>query len=168
VDGKRPVEVVVAVDDVRAADVRALVERHLAFAAEHTPAEHVHALGPESLLHPAVTVYGARVEGELAGVGALRQLDGTHGELKSMHTNPAFRRLGVARALVEHLLAVAAARGYQRVSLETGTMDAFGPARALYLKEGFEPCEPFGEYTANPYSVCMTMALAGRDPAAGA
>ena len=65
--------------------------------------------------------------------------------------------------MVDHLLAVAAARNYQRVSLETGTMNAFAPARSLYTKVGFTPCEPSGEYTANPYSTCMTMII---DPAA--
>ena len=64
--------------------------------------------------------------------------------------------------MVDHLLAVAATRNYQRVSLETGTMDAFASARSLYTKVGFIPCEPFGEYTANPYSICMTMTI---DPA---
>jgi putative acetyltransferase len=60
--------------------------------------------------------------------------------------------------MVEHLLEVARGRGYDRVSLETGTMDAFAPARELYAATGFAPCSPFGEYTANPHSVCMTRA----------
>jgi putative acetyltransferase len=166
------VNVVVTLDDPRAADVRTLIERHLAFANEVTPTEHVHALDPESLLDPAVTFWSARVDGEVAGVGALRHLDDTHAELKSMHTSAAFRRLGVGRAMVDHLLATAAGRGYKRVSLETGSMDAFAPARALYRSFGFEPCAPFGEYTANPYSVCMTIVLADmgteQEPATGA
>ncbi len=161
-------EVVVAIDDPRAADVRTLLKRHLAFANEVTPAGHVHAMDPDGLLDGAMTLWSARVEGKVAGVDALRHLDDTHAELKSMHTGATFRRLGVARAMVDHILAVAWRRGYQRVSLETGTMKAFAPARALYTKVGFEPCEPFGEYTANPYSVCMTIVLADiskdRDP----
>jgi putative acetyltransferase len=98
-------------------------------------------------------------------VGALRQLDDTHVELKSMHTAEAARRRGVARSIVEHLLAVARERGYRRMSLETGTMDAFAPSRALYARMGFIPCEPFGSHTQNAYSVCMTLPLDPSDAA---
>ena len=149
----------IAEDDPLRPDVTALLERHLGFAHEVTPAGHVHALDVHRLLDPSVTFFSARRDGELLGVGALRELDPSHGEVKSMHTAPAARRQGVGRAMVEHLLAVARARGYERVSLETGTMDAFAPARELYLAIGFVPCAPFGEYTANEHSVCMTLAL---------
>ena len=150
---------VIAVDDPRAGDVRALLERHLAFAVEVTPAGHVHALGVDGLLDPVVTFFGARAGGELLGVGALKELDDGHGELKSMHTAATARGRGVGRAMVEHLLGVARARGYRRVSLETGTGDAFAAARALYVATGFEPCAPFADYTENPYSTCMTSTL---------
>jgi len=66
---------------------------------------------------------------------------------------------GVGRAVLDHLLATAWARGYERVSLETGTMDAFAPARDLYTAAGFTMCAPFGDYTTNPHSVCMTLTL---------
>ena len=137
----------------------ALLERHLAFAHEVTPEGHVHALDVDRLVDPSVTFFSARRDGELLGVGALRELDALHGEVKSMHTTPAARRHGVGRAMVEHLVDVARDRGYARVSLETGTMEAFAPARELYVAVGFVPCPPFGEYTANPHSVCMTRAL---------
>jgi putative acetyltransferase len=77
-----------------------------------------------------------------------------------MHTAAAARRRGVGRAMVDHLVAVAAERGYRRVSLETGTMDEFLPARTMYADAGFEVCPPFAQYTVNPYSVCMTLVLA--------
>jgi putative acetyltransferase len=92
-------------------------------------------------------------------VGALRELDPVRGEVKSMHTAPAARRRGVGRAIVVHLLSVARVRGYERVSLETGTMDAFAPARDLYVAMGFERCAPFGDYTDNPHSICMSLTL---------
>ena len=98
----------------------------------------------------------------LVGVGAIRRLDETHAELKAMHTRAEARGQGVGQAMLTHLLRVAETRGYQQVSLETGTMDAFAPARALYRKAGFRRCPPFGPYTVNPYSVCMTLVL---DPA---
>jgi putative acetyltransferase len=136
-----------------------LLERHLAFAHEVTPEGHVHALEVHRLVDPSITFFSARRDGELLGVGALRELDPAHGEVKSMHTVPAARRQGVGRALVEHLVQVAWARGYERVSLETGTGDAFVPARTLYKAVGFTRCPPFGDYTDNPHSVCMTLAL---------
>ena len=152
----------IAEDNPLRPDVTALLERHLAFAHEVTPEGHVHALDVARLLDPSVTFFSARRDGELLGVGALRELDPTHGEVKSMHTAPAARRQGVGRAMVEHLLDVARARGHERVSLETGTMEVFAPARELYAAIGFTRCAPFGEYTENPHSVCMTLALAPR------
>lgn len=139
--------------------MRALLERHLAFSREVSPPDHVHALDIDGLLDPDVTFFSARGDGVLLGVGALKELDPSHGELKSMHTVETARAQGVGRAMVDHLLSVAADRSYRRVSLETGAMDAYAPARSLYAKVGFRPCEPFGEYTANPYSRCMTIDL---------
>ena len=152
-------DVVIAVDDPRVEDVRALLERHLAFSRDVTPSGHVHALDIKGLLDSAVTLFSARRDGVLVGVGALKALDECHAELKSMHTSEGARGQGVGRAMVDHLLAVAADRKYRRVSLETGTMDAFAPARSLYAKVGFTPCQAFGQYTANPNSVCMTILL---------
>jgi putative acetyltransferase len=93
------------------------------------------------------------------GVGALKVLDDEHAEIKSMHTAATARGRGVARVMLDHLLALARARGCTQVSLETGTMEAFAPARALYASAGFEVCEPFADYWDSPYSVCMTLHL---------
>jgi putative acetyltransferase len=155
----------IGVDNPRAPDVRMLLEAHLAFSHAATPVGHVHALGIDGLLDPTVTFFAARRDGTLLGVGALKELDPSHGELKSMHTAQASRRRGVGRAMVEHLVATAADRGYERVSLETGTMTAFTPARTLYQAGGFVPCGPVGEYTANPNSICMSMVLCRPDVA---
>ncbi len=148
-----------APDDPRVEDVRALLQQHLAYSREATPATGVHALEVEGLLDPAITFFSARLGGQLLGVGALKELDEAHGELKSMHTDATARRRGVGRALVEHLLSVAAGRGYRWVSLETGTMEAFAPARSLYAAIGFRPTAPFGPYVASPTSSCMTIAI---------
>jgi putative acetyltransferase len=150
---------VIADDDPRVDDVRALLGRHLAFANECTPPEDVHALDLNGLLDEAVTVFSARRGSELLGIGALQQLDETHAELKSMHTDDAARRQGVGRALVDYLITVARQRGYRRVSLETGTNDAFAPARPLYMGAGFTPCGPFGEYRLSQNSMYMTRSL---------
>jgi putative acetyltransferase len=154
----------ISLDDPRAPDVRALLERHLTFANEHSPPEDVHALDVDGLLGPDISFFSYRVDGELLGVGAIKRLDFEHAELKSMHTAQAARGQGIGNAMVGHLLAVARDRGVRRVSIETGTMAAFAPARALYARAGFEPCEPFGSYTCSPNSVCMTLWLEGDSP----
>lgn len=150
---------VIEPDDPRRDDVRSLLEQHLAFANEHSPPEDVHALDLEGLLDPAVTFFSLRVNGELLGIGAIKQLDHHHAELKSMHTARAARGQGVGRAIVDHLLAVAATRGMHRVSLETGSMEAFAPARSLYASAGFIPSGPFGDYEQSPNSTFMTLLL---------
>lgn len=140
-------------------DVQRLLSAHLAFAHAVTPPGHVHALGADALWASVITVFAARRNGRLLGIGALRQVDPSHGEVKSMHTDRSARGRGVGRAMLDHLLAEAERRGYRRVSLETGTTDAFGPARSLYVGRGFRRCPPFGEYTDNPHSICMTLML---------
>ena len=150
----------IAPDDPRRDDVRALLEAHLTFANEHSPPADVHALDLDGLLHEGISFFSARENGELRGVGALKQLDAHHAEIKSMHTAAAARGRGVARAMLGHLLATARTRGCERVSLETGSMDAFSPARSLYASAGFESCEPFAEYQPSRNSEFMTMQIA--------
>jgi len=150
---------VIEVDDPRREDVRRLLEEHRRFAGGVMPPEGVHVLDPDEALDATVTFFGVRLDGELLGIGALKQLDPDHAELKSMHTASAARGRGVGRALVDHLVAEAAARGVRRVSLECGAGEAFVPARSLYAAAGFVPCEPFGEYSQTRDNVFMTRAI---------
>jgi putative acetyltransferase len=150
---------VIEVDDPRRDDVRSLLEQHLAFARKVTPPEDVHALDLDGLLDPTITFFSLRVDGELLGVGAIKQLDAHHAELKSMHTATSARRRGVGRAILDQLLAVAAGRGVRRISLETGAGESFAPARALYAGAGFVPCGAFGDYRASQNSAFMTRLL---------
>jgi putative acetyltransferase len=145
--------------DPRDERVRALVERHLAFGRSFTPLEDAHALEVDELLDPAIVLFAAREGEQILGVGALKEIDAGHGELKTMHTAEAARGRGVGRAMLDHLLAEARRRGYRRVSLETGTMAAFAPARSLYEGAGFIVCPPFGAYRQSPHSVYLTIAL---------
>jgi putative acetyltransferase len=149
----------ISVDDPRKSDISALLERHLTFSLEQTPPEHSFALDSGGLLDPAITFFSFRLAGELLGVGAIKRLSPEHAEIKSMHTATAARGRGVGRAMLAHLLDVARARGYRRVSLETGTMEAFAPARALYESAGFTPCEPFGDYERTEDNCFMTLTL---------
>ena len=116
------------------------------------PPDGVHVLDPEDL-GPDVTFFGLRVDGELLGIGALKQLDADHAELKSMHTAAAARGRGVGRALVDHLVAVAAARGVRRVSLECGAGKAFVSARSLYAASGSSRAGPSAS-TGRPRTTC--------------
>jgi putative acetyltransferase len=149
----------IALTDPGDPDVVALLEGHLAFAAEHSPPEDVHALDLDGLRHPGITFFAARRGGVLLGVGALKELGAGHGELKSMHTLAASRGSGVGAAVLRRLLDEARARGLSRVSLETGSMAAFAPARRMYARAGFVPCEPFGDYSPSRNSTFMTLAL---------
>ena len=150
----------IAADDPRAADVRALLARHLAFAHATTAPEDVFALDVDALADLAVSFFSCRDDdGAVLGVGALKRLDGEHAEIKSMHTAEEARGRGIGGAMVEHLLAVARERGFRRVSLETGAGPAFAPARALYARAGFTPCEAFGDYVPSANSAYMTRTL---------
>lgn len=140
-------------------DIAALLATHLEFANEHSPPEHVHALDVKKLSASDVSFFTLREGGGLLAVGAIREIDPSHGEIKSMHTAQTARGRGIGRIMLDHLLEVARQRGYSRVSLETGTMEAFAPARRLYESAGFVVTPPFGPYWENGYSVCMTLEL---------
>jgi len=150
----------IAEDDPRAGDVKALLARHLAFAHATTAPEDVFALDVDALAGPEVAFFACRDDdGTVLAVGAVKQLDDDHVEIKSMHTAQEARGRGVGRAMVEHLLGVARECGFRRVSLETGAGPAFAPARALYASAGFTPCEAFGDYVPSTNSAYMTRAL---------
>lgn len=146
-------------DDLCGEAVIALLQLHLDELHALFPTESVHALPARKLREGDVTFYAAWDGNRLAGCGALRQLDPAHGEIKSMRAAPEYRGRGVGKAILLHLLAEARRRGYARVSLETGTIEALMPARRLYEAHGFVRCAPFADYREDPLSVCMTKTL---------
>ena len=137
----------------------ALLKEHLDDMYELSPPESVHALDVNGLKGPDVTFWTAREGGLVLGCGALKELSPDHGEIKSMRTPNALRRLGAGRAILDHILRESRVRGYTRVSLETGSMEAFVPARKLYESYGFTYCGPFADYTEDPNSMFMTLEL---------
>ena len=139
-------ETAISVDDPRRPEVRALLERHLGFCLSETPPEHSFALGVDGLLDQRVTFVSFTDGDAVLGVAAIKELGAGHAEIKSMHTAAEARGRGVGRALLSHLLDTARSRGYQRVSLETGTTPGFAAARALYESAGFTPAGPFAGY----------------------
>lgn len=149
----------IEVDDLTRPAVHALLEEHLRNMHQWSPRESVHALDLDGLRRPDVTFWTVWDGEQLLGCGALRELDPTLGEVKSMRTPAALRRRGAGRAVLTHIVAVARERGYRRLSLETGSQPGFEPARRLYASFGFRPSGPFGDYRVDPNSFFMTLEL---------
>ena len=146
-------------DDLTGAAVTALLAFHLEEMHRLSPPCKVHAMPVERLREPDVTFYSAWDGENLAAVGALREIDGAHGELKSMRATPEYRGRGAGEAILLHLLAEARRRGYGWLGLETGRPAAYLPAQSLYRKHGFTDCEDFGDYVGDEFSMCMSRAL---------
>ena len=149
----------IKIDNLHGPEVAALLAEHLRSVRSVSPPESTHALDLEELRQPEITFWCVWDGKELAGCGALKQLDSGHGEIKSMRTAHAYLRKGVAASVLNHIIAEARRRGYHRLSLETGSMDYFEPARRLYAKFGFTSCPPFADYVEDPNSVFMSMEL---------
>jgi putative acetyltransferase len=139
--------------------VQALVALHQRLAREATAPGFAFALDLSGLRVPDIRFFTAWDSAALLGVGALRRLAADHGEVKSMHTAQAARRRGVGAAMLRHIMDEARAMGMARVSLETGTSAYFQPAVALYLREGFTDCAPFGDYAASAENRFLTRQL---------
>jgi putative acetyltransferase len=149
----------IRIDDLSDPEVPRLLSEHEEAMAAVSPPESRHALNLDGLRRPDITFWTVWKGPDLAGCGALKHLDATHAEIKSMRTAKAHLRTGVASVLLKHIIGQAAGRGYRRLSLETGSMPFFEPARQLYLKFGFRPCAPFVGYVEDPNSVFMTREL---------
>jgi putative acetyltransferase len=139
--------------------VEALIRHHRDEARATTPACNAHSLDSAGLADRAVSFFSAWEGETLLGIGAIKQLDAAHAELKSMRTAPDQLRRGVGRAMLAHLISIARTRGYTRLSLETGTAPMFAAANAMYEAAGFVDCEPFAGYPASPHNRFMTIGL---------
>lgn len=149
-------EIVIAVEESLTDELAQALQAHWLFCTSSTPIEHVYALDASKLFAPDITIFGARIDGELVGVGAMRKLDEHHAELKSMNTLAKSRGLGIGKAMVAHIEEFAKSNGVDRMSLETGTNEAFRPARELYKSLGYESCDAFGDYVLSEDNTCMT------------
>jgi putative acetyltransferase len=146
-------------DDLSGPEIAELLSDHLREMHENSPPESVHALDLDALTRPEITFWSVRSGGTLVGCGALKELDLWHAEIKSMRTARPFRGKGVGKFVLRHIIGEARKRGLKRLSLETGSMAAFAPARRLYESHGFDYCEPFADYRSDPNSVFMTLKL---------
>lgn len=151
----------IAIDDLSSPDIIELLESHVAEMQRVTPnPESMHALDPDGLRRPEITFWSLRDGERIVGCGAIKRIDAAHAEIKSMRTSTAYQRQGVAARILAHIEAESVRMGLTRLSLETGAEDFFAPARALYLRSGFEFCDPFGDYIPDPLSVFMTKSIA--------
>ena len=150
------VEIAITVEGSLTDELAQVLQAHWLFCTSSTPIEHVYALDASKLFNPDITVFGARIAGELVGVGAMRKLDQHHAELKSMHTLAKSRGLGVGKAMVAHIEDFARSSRINRMSLETGTNEEFRPARELYKSLGYNSCDAFGDYVLSEDNMCMT------------
>ena len=149
----------IKLDDLRGPEIRALLERHLDEMRAASPPQSVHALDLDGLRAPEISFWSIWQDDQLLGCGALKRLDETHAEIKSMHVHSNARGKGVAEKMLNHILDTAQKRKYKRLSLETGSMAEFIPAQKLYEKYGFTLCPVFGNYQPDEHSICMTKEL---------
>lgn len=149
----------VRIDDLSGPEIAALLGARAALMQANSPPGSCHYLPIDGLRAPDVTVWTAWEAGRLLACGALKELGGGHGEVKSMHTASAHRGRGLGELMLGVIVNEARARDYARLSLETGSQAAFRPARALYERHGFVPCGPFGSYALDPNSAFYTLVL---------
>jgi putative acetyltransferase len=149
----------IAVDDLSGPQIRGFLEEHVRQMRSITPLESKHALDLDALRQPGITFWSVMDGATLVGCGAIKRLDASHAEVKSMRSAPARQRSGIASLLLGHIIAEATRMGFTRLSLETGSSGFFRPARTLYAKFGFEYCGPFADYRPDPNSVFMTRTL---------
>ena len=149
----------IILDDLKGPEIAALLTEHLEDMRATSPPESVHALDLDDLRQPNIRFWTLWDGRNLAGCGALKWLDAEHAEIKSMRTAATYKQQGIASKVLQHLINDAKAAGVQRLSLETGSMAFFQPARNLYAKFGFELCGPFADYVLDPNSLFMTKKL---------
>jgi putative acetyltransferase len=149
----------ISVDDLSGEDIAAFLQDHIDDMVAVSPPESRHVLDLDGLRNADITFWAMRDAGEVIACGALKALGRAHGEIKSMRTSRAHRGRGMASRMLQHIIGEARARGYRRLSIETGSMEFFRPAHALYARHGFEVCPPFGQYGEDPNSVFMTRLL---------
>jgi putative acetyltransferase len=149
----------IVLDPLTGPEIAALLQEHLTDMNAVSPPESKHALDLDGLKANNISFWTLWQQQQLVGCVALKQLSPSQGEIKSMRTATAFRGQGLGKLLVTHVIDEAKRRGYQQLYLETGAMDYFAPARALYQSFAFVPCGPFAQYKEDPNSVFMQLQL---------
>lgn len=138
--------------------VQLLAELDAHLGAQAYTADSRHAFSIDKLLRENVAFFVTRHDGRPAGCGGLKLFDLEYGEVKRMFVRPAFRGLGLGKAMLDHLAGYARSKGVGLLRLETGIYQT--DAIALYERYGFRRRPPFGQYREHPLSVYFEMAVA--------
>ena len=149
----------IKIDHLDSLQIKEFLEEHIEDMKSVSPPESKHALDLNGLKVPEVTFWSVYEGDNLIGCGALKEIDAHCGEVKSMRVGASIRAKGIGSRILNHIIDVAKDRGYHFLKLETGSMNYFIPARKLYLKHGFNYCDPFGSYKLDPNSVFMELNL---------
>jgi putative acetyltransferase len=157
-------DITIRIDNLEDGQVIKLLDEHHREMHRYSPSGSIHALDSSGVRDPSLTFWSARDGGNLAACGALKELSPGHGEIKSMRTADGYQRRGLAARILKRILEEARRRRYARLSLETGTNEAFFPAVTLYQKYGFRECGPFGNYGPDPYSRFFTLPIKPESP----
>jgi putative acetyltransferase len=144
-------------------DLTLLMRRHTQAMHSQSPPESIHMMGASKLAAPGIWFFVMRDEGEAIGMGAVKRIDDSHAEIKSMHVLSERRGEGLSRKMLLHLTGHALSLGFTKLSLETGSQPGFAPARGLYVNSGFAECGPFEGYGPDPNSVFMTREIPGME-----
>ena len=146
-------------DDLEGPEIAALLREHVQGMVDTSLPDSIHTLSIEALRSPDIAVWSAWERSELLGCGALKELDDSTGEIKSMRTADDHLGKGVATEILQHIVKISRQRGYRSLYLETGSAPAFEPAHSLYLKAGFSYCGPFADYSDDSFSRFMVLPL---------
>ena len=124
-----------------------------------SPIGSAHVLDIAGLKVPSIKFWSLWENDQLMGCGALKFLDKSHGEFKSIRVHDNFRGKGYGTKVVNHLIEEAKKLRIYRLSIETGASDFFKSARELFDSCGFKPCPPFAHYKEDVNSLYLTKLL---------
>ena len=137
-------------------EVNKLLTKHFIELRAASPEGSAHVLNIPGLKVPTIKFWSLWESEKIFGCGALKFLDNEHGEFKSIRIHDDFRNKGYGIKIIDHLIYEAKKLNIKRISLETGAGKFFDPARRLFKKCNFEPCQPFAHYKEDKNSLYLT------------
>tara|TARA_B100000927_G_scaffold230066_1_gene189983 strand:+ start:66 stop:533 length:468 start_codon:yes stop_codon:yes gene_type:complete len=137
-------------------EVNELLTKHFIELRAASPEGSAHVLDIPGLKIASIKFWSLWDKENLLGCGALKFLDKEHGEFKSIRVHDNFRNKGNGMKIMNHLIDEAKRLNIKRLSIETGAGDFFTPARKLFDKCNFKPCEPFAHYKKDINSIYLS------------
>ena len=137
-------------------EVNELLSKHFIELRKASPEGSAHVLDIPGLKVSSIKFWSLWEDDKLVGCGALKFLDKGHGEFKSIRVHDFYRGKGNGIKVIKHLIEEAKKLNIKRISIETGAGKFFEPARKLFQKCNFKPCEPFAHYKEDINSLYLT------------